>query len=344
MATGDVMKAIRAHTRGGADVLVYEDAPRPTPAAGEVLVQVHAAGITFAELGWDETWMRDGVDRTPVIPSHEVSGVVSELGPGVCGVAVGDEVYGLIRFDRDGAAAEYVAVPADDVAARPRTVTHVEAAAVPLAALTAWQGLVDRAGLTRGDRVLVHGAAGGVGSYAVQIAALAGADVTATAFAKDADFVRGLGATRVVDPDREDFDARPQVYDVVFDTVGGTTLDRSFQVVRRGGRLVTLQSPPSQDQASRYGITATFFIVSPDRPALDTLARLVDGGRLRGGDVSLAGGPARVRERGIRGTTAGEDGSRRALTRGVPVTGPAGLGAVLAPPSVHAQPDRQLGA
>ena len=175
------MMALRAHTRGGPEQLVYEEAPTPVPGSGEALVEVHAAAITFAELTWDLSWTTsDGRDRTPVIPSHEVSGTVVALGPEAGGVAVGDEVYGLIDFDRDGAAAQYVTLPAADLAARPRSVSHVDTATLPLAALTAWQALVDHAAVKPGERVLVQGGAGGVGSYVVQLAASLGGSVTAT--------------------------------------------------------------------------------------------------------------------------------------------------------------------
>lgn len=171
----ETMRAVRAHRRGGPEQLVYEVAPRPEPAPGDVLVAVHAASITSDELTWDTTWTDNnepgGRDRTPIIPAHETSGVVAALGPEVTGTKVGDEVYGLIPFVRDGAAAEYVTVPADVLAAKPATVDHDAAAAVPLAALTAWQALVDHAALRAGQHVLIHGAAGGVGSFAVQLAA-----------------------------------------------------------------------------------------------------------------------------------------------------------------------------
>jgi len=164
---------LRAHARGGPGRLVYEEAPAPVPGPGEALVAVHAAAITFAELTWDLSWTtRDGRDRTPVIPAHEVSGTVVGLADGASGVAVGDEVYGLIDFDRDGAAAEFATVPAAGLAAKPRTASHAETATLPLAALTAWQALADYAALEPGERVLVHGGAGGVGAFAVQLAVI----------------------------------------------------------------------------------------------------------------------------------------------------------------------------
>ena len=273
----DTMMALRAHERGGPEVLVHEQAPVPVPEPDEVLVEVRAAAITFAELTWDETWSRDGVDRTPVVPGHEVSGVVAALGGPGLGFELGDEVYGLIRFDRDGAAAEYVAVPAADLAPAPTSTTQVEAAALPLAALTAWQALHDLAVLRPGEDVLVHGGAGGVGAFAVQLARTAGAHVTSTARAADVTLVERLGAEHVVDYEHEAFDAGGRSFDVVLDTVGGETLDRSFDVLRPGGRLVTLQAPPSQQRAREAGVRAIFFIVSPDRAELTSLAALVDG-------------------------------------------------------------------
>lgn len=275
------MTALRAHRRGGPEVLVVERAPVPVPAAGEVLVAVRAAAITFDELTWDETWTRDGTDRTPVIPSHEVSGVISEIGSGVADFSAGEEVYGLIRFDRDGAAAEYVTVPAADLAAKPSTVSHVAAAALPMTGLTAWQALVDHAAVQPGEAVLVHGGAGGVGALAVQLAAILGARVTATVRSDARELVGGFGARRVIDVRSEAFDEDGPTYDVVIDTVGGETLDRSFGVLRRGGRLITLSAPPPAGKADEYGITATFFIVTPDRDQLAELAALVDGGRLQ---------------------------------------------------------------
>ena len=276
------MTALRAHRRGGPEVLVIERAPVPVAAAGEVLVAVHAAAITFDELTWTETWTRDGVSRTPVIPSHEVSGVVADIASGVGDFAPGDEVYGLIRFDRDGAAADFVAVPAADLATKPSTVSHVVAAALPLAGLTALQALVDHAAVQPGQAVLVHGGAGGVGALAVQLAAILGAQVTATVRSDAGELLRGFGAQRVIDVRTEAFDDTGGAYDVVIDTVGGQTLDRSFAVLRRGGRLVALSEPPPAGKADEYGVTATFFIVEPNRDQLAKLAALVDGSSAKG--------------------------------------------------------------
>jgi NADPH:quinone reductase-like Zn-dependent oxidoreductase len=272
------MKALRAHVRGGPERLVYEEAPAPVPGPGEALVAVHAAAITFAELTWDLSWTtKDGRDRTPVIPAHEVSGTVTGLAGGVSSVAVGDEVYGLIDFDRDGAAAGFTIVPAAELAAKPRTASHAETATLPLAALTAWQALADYAALEPGERVLVHGGAGGVGVFAVQLAEILGGRVTATGRDQDASFVRDLGAEAYISSGDGPV---PDGFDVVIDTVGGAVLDASYRLMRTGGRLVTLSAPPSQERAREHGVHAMFFVVTPDPGELAQLAKLVDEGRL----------------------------------------------------------------
>lgn len=281
------MTALRAHHRGGPEVLVVERAPTPAPAAGEVLIEVHAGAITFDELTWEETWARDGRDRTPVIPSHEVSGVITAMADDVTEFSVGDEVYGLIRFDRDGAAAEYVTAPAADLAPRPTSVSHVEAAALPLAGLTAWQALIDHAAVQPGQHVLVHGGAGGVGALTVQLAVNLGADVTTTVRSDAArDFAATLGANHVIDTRVQPFDELDACYDAVVDTVGGDTLERSFEIICPGGKLVTLSAPPPPGKADAFEIDATFFIVEPDQAALKTLAQYVDDARIH---VAIAG-------------------------------------------------------
>jgi NADPH:quinone reductase-like Zn-dependent oxidoreductase len=278
----DTMMALRAHTRGGPEQLVYEQAPAPVPGPGEALVAVHAAAITFAELTWDLSWTtRDGRDRTPIIPSHEMSGTVAGIADGTTGIAVGDEVYGLIDFDRDGAAAEYVTLPASELAARPRSVSHAQTATLPLAALTAWQALVDYAAVEPGERVLVHGGTGGVGAFAVQLAAYLGGHVTATGRGADDGFARSLGAERFLSTADGRLADEVSGVDVVIDTVGGAVLEASYQLMRAGGRLVTLSAPPSQERARQYGVHAMFFVVTPDPAALARLASLVDSGQLR---------------------------------------------------------------
>jgi NADPH:quinone reductase-like Zn-dependent oxidoreductase len=240
------MKAVCAHTRGGPDVLMYEDAPRPQLRSGDALDHVCAAAITPAELSWSPTWeTKEGSQRLPIIPSHDVSGVVEEVASGVEEVALGDSVYALLDFWGNGAAAEYVAARAADLAPRPRSLDDIGAAAVPLAALTAWQALFEHGRLAAGQRVLVHGAAGGIGSYAVQIARWKGAEVIGTASAGDLAFVRQLGAVEVIDHQASAFEEVVPGVDLVLDTVGGDTLRRSWAVVRRGGTLVSIVESPS---------------------------------------------------------------------------------------------------
>lgn len=277
------MTALRAHRRGGPEQLVVEQAPRPQAGDSTVLVRVHAAAITFNELLWDETWTREGRDRTPVIPSHEWSGVVEAAGAAT-GFLAGDPVFGMVPFDRDGAAAQYVSVPADFVAPKPANLSHVEAAALPLAGLTAWQALGDHAAVRPGDRVLVLGGAGGVGAFAVQLAVQLGAQVTATSMAADLEHVRGLGAAEVVvstDRRRHGESLRAASFDVVLDTVGGELMTESMALTRPGGSFVTLQQPPPEDVADALGITGVFFVVRATRPGLDRVRDSVEGGRLR---------------------------------------------------------------
>jgi NADPH:quinone reductase-like Zn-dependent oxidoreductase len=210
-----------------------------------------------------------------------MSGLVAGLGAGVTGLAAGDEVIGLVDFDRDGAAAEYVVMPAAGLGAKPRSLSHVAAATLPLAALTAWQALVDHAALQPGEQVLVQGGAGGVGIFAVQLAAILGGHVTATGRGTDAGFVRDLGADRFISAEAGPPAPPAAGFDVVIDTVGGAVLDASYGLLREGGRLVTLGAPPDQELAARYQIHATFFVVEPDAGELAKLAELAGTGRLR---------------------------------------------------------------
>ncbi len=276
------MKAIRLHAHGGPEQLVYEDAPQPQPAEGEVLVRVYAAGVSAQELTWSTTWQTAaGAERRLPIPSHEVSGVVVGTGPGMGGVPVGLEVYGLTDFRRDGAGAEYcIAAPAE-LAPKPRALDHVRAAAVPLGALTAWQALFDHAHLSAGQIVLIHGAAGSVGTFAVQLSHWAGARVIGTASARNREFLRDLGADEVIDYTATRFEDAVHDVDVVLDAVGGDTLDRSWPVLKKGGILVSVVNVPSQEQAAAYGVRAAFFIVQPSRDQLMRIGDLIDAERVR---------------------------------------------------------------
>jgi NADPH:quinone reductase-like Zn-dependent oxidoreductase len=275
------MKAVRAHYPVGPEALAYEEVPIPALAPGDALVRVHAAGISPAEFTWQVWETPDGRSRLPAIPSHEVSGVVAAIAPEVQDVTVGDAVYALTDFFRDGAAAEYVAVRAADLAPKPLTLDHAQAAATPLSALTAWQALFDHAQLTPGQRVLIHGAAGGVGSFAVQLARWRGAHVIGTASARNISFVRELGADEVIDYRATSFETAIGDVDIVLDTIGGTTLERSWSVLRLDGLLITIVRPPSPEWANGRDARGVFFIVEPRRDQLMELGRLIDAGVVR---------------------------------------------------------------
>jgi NADPH:quinone reductase-like Zn-dependent oxidoreductase len=275
------MKAVRIHARGGPEQLVYEDAPQPQPAAGEVLVRVYATAVTPTELGWSTTWKtRAGADRHLPIPGHDLSGVIAEIGSGVMSVATGMAVYALTDFHRDGAEAEYTIALPTELAPKPRSLNYIQAAAVPMSALTAWQALFDHAGLSSGQNVLIHGASGGVGTFAVQLAHWAGAHVMGTASARNRDFVRGLGADEFIDYTTTHFEDVVHNVDVVLDTVGGDTLERSWKVLRKGGILVSIVGSPTSEQAAAYSVRAATFIVQPDREQLTRIGELIDAGRI----------------------------------------------------------------
>jgi NADPH:quinone reductase-like Zn-dependent oxidoreductase len=276
------MKAVRAHGRGGPDQLFYEDAPRPQPGPGELLVRVAATAVIATELTWDLTYQTGaGAPRSTPILGHDLSGTVAGLGVGVTEFALGDAVYGLTAFGRDGAEAEYAIALPDELAPRPRTLDDAQAASVPLAALTAWQALFTHAHLTAGQTALIHGAAGGVGSYAVQLARWAGARVITTSSGRNVEFLRALGADECLDYTTQRFEAVVHDADLVFDTVGHDTLERSWQVVKPGGHLVSVVSPPPVQQSARDDIRFIWFVVEPSGEQLRQLGDLLDAGRVR---------------------------------------------------------------
>jgi NADPH:quinone reductase-like Zn-dependent oxidoreductase len=275
------MKAIRMHSRGGPESLVYEDAPEPSTGEGDALVRVRAAGITPTEFTWSSTFTTvDRRDRLPIIPSFEVAGVVERMASGESSPSPGGAVYGLLNFWRDGAAAEYVAAKASDLAPKPESLDFVQAAAVPLSGLTAWQGLFDHAGLSQGDRVLIHGAGGGVGTFAVQLAKWKGARIAATCSKFNADLARELGADEVIDYEKERFEEAGD-FDAVLDTVGGDTLERSWGVLRKGGTLVTIVDDAPKDKAESFGVRGVSMIVQPNQAQLVEISNLVDNGKVR---------------------------------------------------------------
>jgi NADPH:quinone reductase-like Zn-dependent oxidoreductase len=264
------MRAIRLQAPGGPEQLVVDEIETPGHGAGEALVSVHAAAITRHELDWP-------VDRLPATPSYEFSGVVAAIGTDVDNVSIGEPVFALSGFDRDGAAADYTVVPAAVLAPKPRALGHVESAAIPLAGLSAWQALFDHGKLAEGERVLVHGATGGVGHFAVQLAKWRGSRVIAPVSSANVETARELGADQVIDISEARFEDVVDPVDLVFDTVGGDTLERSPAVIRRGGRLVSVAEEPPREAA----ISTAYFVVEPSREQLVELATLADGGDLR---------------------------------------------------------------
>ena len=266
------MKALRQHPPGGIANLVLEEIETPSIAPGEVLIRVHAAALTRDELNWSR-------DRLPAIPSYELSGEVAELGDDVSGFRMGDAVFGMTSFERDGVAAEFTAVPVGRLAPKPEILSHTQAAAIPLAGLSAWQGLFDKGHLQEGERILIHGGGGGVGLFAVQLARRAGAHVTATASGVRAQLVREVGAHEVIVSSTDLTQIEP--VSLVFDTVGGTRLQGSAAVVKPRGRIVSVAERPPPGLGRDRGVESVFFIVEPNIEQLAALGRLAGEGALR---------------------------------------------------------------
>ncbi|MEU7465673.1 NADP-dependent oxidoreductase [Streptomyces griseofuscus] len=301
------MRAVVVEQWGGTESLVEREMPRPEPGLGEVLVRVHAAGVNPVD--W-KTRASGALIEWGAVPAvgWDVSGTIEAVGPGVGIFRPGDEVFGMPSFPRQaGAYAEYVVAPARHLAPKPAALTHVEAAALPLAALTAWQALVDTAGLRPGERVLVHAAAGGVGHLAVQIAKARGASVIGTAGAAKHDLVRRLGADEVIDYRAVRFEDVVSDVDVVLDGLGAETAERSLKVLRPGGRLITLPGPDDVPTA-RDGVRAVWMLVEPDHLGLREITALVERGALRPviDTVVPLAEAAKAHEIGERGRTAGK--------------------------------------
>jgi len=245
-----------------------------------VLIRVCSAGVTQTELLWYPTLhTKNGGIRSHPVPGHEFSGIVAGLGAQVKDFQIGQEVYGMNDWFEDGATAEYCVTLPSSIAQKPRTLSHVEAASAPIGVLTAWQGLYDRAGLKAGERVLVHGGAGAVGAYAIQLARLRGAYVIATASGRDLSFARELGAEQVVDYRTERFEDVAQGMDIVFDTVGGETLERSWSVLKPDGRMITIAA--AGEYSSDERVKKAFFIVEPNQRQLMEIGEMFDAGQLR---------------------------------------------------------------
>jgi NADPH:quinone reductase-like Zn-dependent oxidoreductase len=276
------MKAVRVHEYGGPEVLKYEDAPKPTPAADEVLVRVHAAGVNPVDWKVRGGHAKGRLNyKMPFIPGWDVSGVIEAAGSAAKRLKAGDVVYSRPDISRDGGYADYIVVRESEVALKPKSVDHITAAAIPLASLTAWQALFDAARLTAGQSVLIHGAAGGVGTFAVQFAKLKGARVIGTASKKNHEYLRSLGADEVIDYTMTRFEDVVHHVDAVVDTITGETADRSWQVIKRGGVYVSILAPPSPEKASAHGVRAEHVFVQPRVDQLDEIGKLVDAGKVR---------------------------------------------------------------
>lgn len=281
------MRAVTVGEFGGPEVLTVGQVARPEPLPTEVLVRVHAAGINPVDWKTRAGEGMAGLQTLPLIPGWDVSGVVEEVGFGVTTLAPGDEVYAMPWFPRPaGAYAEFVTAPSRQFARKPASAGHVEAAALPLAALTAWQALVDTAGVTGGQRVLVHAAAGGVGHLAVQFAKHLGAEVIATASRSRHSWLRELGADETIDYTRQRFEDVTGKIDVVIDMVGGRddTDVRSVAVTRPGGLVVSVPNGVSEGLAAaagQAGVRTSPLLVEPDAAALTVIADLVDSGTVR---------------------------------------------------------------
>lgn len=276
------MKAVRIHEYGGPEKLIFEEVPRPKPAADEVLIKVYASGVN--PIDWK---IREGSrkgkfpSKLPLILGWDVSGVVEETGTDVENFAPGDEVYSRPDPTKNGTYAEYVAVKANQVGRKPKSIDHIKAAAVPLAGLTAWQGLFDHGQLQAGQKVLIHAASGGVGTYAVQFARWKGAYVIGTTSEKNIGLVKELGADEVIDYKKEKFEDRLKDLDLVFDTMGGDTQKRSLKVLKKGGRLITTVKPEDNDEAKAKNIHVEGFMAQSYPDELEQIAGLIDQGKVK---------------------------------------------------------------
>ncbi|MFO0829337.1 MAG: NADP-dependent oxidoreductase [Phycisphaerales bacterium] len=275
------MKAVRIDGFGGVEVMKYEDAAKPVAGPDQVLIHIRAAGVNPVDWKIREGMLRGQKLPMPFILGFDVSGVVETVGDSVKDFKVGDEVYAYLSLMSGGGYAEYVAAPASTVTKKPTNVDHVKAAAVPLAALTAWQALFDRAGLKSGQTVLIHGAAGGVGHFAVQLAKAKGAKVIATASEKNLDFVKGLGADQVIDYRKQKFEEVAKDVDVVFDMIGGDTLERSYGVVKEGGFVVSIVAPPNAEKLAARKARGAVLLVKPDAKELAEITTLIESGAVK---------------------------------------------------------------
>jgi NADPH:quinone reductase-like Zn-dependent oxidoreductase len=271
------MKAIVVHASGGPEVLSYEDAPRPQPKDDEVLVRVMAAGVNPVDV-----FIREGrITRFPFIPGMDVAGVVEQAGNKVTKLKKGDAIYAYLSFEEQGGYAQFAVTNQDHAALKPQLIDFEKAAAVPLAATTAWQALVEKAGLSAGQTVLIHGGSGGVGTFAVQIAKARGAKVIATASTANQDLLKELGVDQPIDYTTTKFEDVVRDVDVVLNAVRGDTLARSYSVVKKGGIIVSITGQPDPAELEKHGIRGTGLNAHPDAKVLEELAKLIDSGKIR---------------------------------------------------------------
>jgi len=275
-----LMKAIVAHEYGAPDVLKVEEVPRPEPNEDEALVRVIASSVNPADpLTLSGKYAREFGTHLPLIPGYDIAGIVEKTGANVTKLKVGDAVYGYPNFG--GGWADYVTVKEFEVAAKPKSLNFVESAAVPMGALTAWQALVDVAKLQPGQTVLIHGGSGGVGSFAIQIAKARGARVIATASTTNQDLLKQLGADMAVDYTKTKFEDVAKDVDAVLDPIGKETLARSYNVIKKGGIVMSLVARPDPAELEKHGIRGAGISVHPDAEDLAEIAQLIDGGKIK---------------------------------------------------------------
>jgi NADPH:quinone reductase-like Zn-dependent oxidoreductase len=279
MTTTETMKAVRIHKFGGPEVLQFEDVPRPEPGTHQVLVRVHAAGVNPVD--WKIREGKLGKILLPSIMGSDFSGEIEAIGPDVTEFRVGESVMGSVA-DESGSYAEFALAPVTHIIEKPKAIDHVRAAAMPVPSMTAWQALFDTANLAAGQKILIHAAAGGVGSFAVQLAKWKGAHVIGTASAENIALVRSFCADEIIDYRKTRFEDVVKDADVVFDTVGGETQERSWKVLKKGGILVSIVQPPSEETAKAHGVRGVFMVEDATRNAeLTQIAKLVANGQIQ---------------------------------------------------------------
>jgi NADPH:quinone reductase-like Zn-dependent oxidoreductase len=276
------MKAVVIHEYGGLEVLKYEDIPRPEPKGDELLIRVIAAGVNPVD-GMIRAGMfaKEGNRAFPIILGGDIAGVVEKVGSKVTKFKAGDPLFAYVSLDNSGGYAQYALVTEREAAPKPKSLTHVEAAAVPVVAMTAWQALVDTAKLSAGQTVLIHGGSGGVGSFAIQIAKARGAKVIATASTANQDFLKQLGADVAIDYAKQKFEDVAKDVDVVLDSIGRDTLARSYGVVKKGGIIVSLVARPKESELEKHGIRGITLNVEPNSEELAEIGKLIDDKKIK---------------------------------------------------------------